>query len=85
MPGVASLTVTLIHSLRTFRALRDFLGVVALGAPRRVPLHFLICLGDLLPGGLDSGAATLIKTAQGKPGVATSPLFRKAEGRCTWQ
>lgn len=79
------LTPTLTHSLRTFRALRDFLGLVALGAPRPVPLHFLTCLGDLLPGRLDSGAAILVKTAQSKPGVATSPLFRKAGGRFTWQ
>lgn len=65
-PGAASLTPTLTHSLCTFRALRDFLRVVALGAPRPVPLHFLTCLGDLLPGRLDSGAATLVKTAKGK-------------------
>lgn len=78
--GPAPLTPTLAHSLCTFRALRDFLGAVALGASRPVPLRFLTCLGDLLPSGLDSGAATLVKAAQGKPGVATSPLYRKAGG-----
>lgn len=71
VPGPSSLTPTLPHSLCNFQAVREFLGVVALGAPRSVLLCFLIWVRDPFPGDLDAGAGSLRKIAQGKPGMAT--------------